>query len=100
MLAGLLVPVAVHWVTVLRWAHLYRQRTHEGLAFAYAGLELVLISLVAAGVVVAQWRASERDPGRARQHHALAWSVAVGVGGLWLVAFWIEGHGSRCVLGC
>ncbi len=94
--AGLVVNVFL-----VRHAHLYRQRTYEGLGFVWALVEFLvaaLLTLAAAGCFA---RSAARDTTRSRVVSgwvaALLVVAVVVVGGFGL---WVESHGSRCIAGC
>lgn len=94
--AGLVVNVFL-----VRYVHLYRQRSHEGLGFAWALAEFLaaaLFTLAAAGCFA--WSAARDTPGNRvvlGSVAALLLVAVVVVGGFGL---WVESHGSRCIGGC
>ncbi len=88
----------------LRWAHLYRQRTNEGLAFAYVFAGTVLASVLATTSSVMLWLAADRidrtGGSRPRLRRAGAVVVAFATLGLWVVAIWVESFGKQCIGSC
>lgn len=86
----------------LRWAHRYRQRTAEGIAFVGILLELVLASLVlAVGVAMLVHAASWTQSRWSRLGRTLVWqAILVLVVAAWVFALWVVSHGARCIGPC
>ncbi len=90
-------------VVRLRSAHLYRQRTGEGLGFFGAAVLLgILLAMVGLCVVAAQQRRRRPDVDQVEGRVLVIVAVlAVLVAVMAVVAsIWVESHGRRCILGC
>lgn len=94
--AGLVVNVFL-----VRHAHLYRQRSHEGLGFVWALAEFLVAALLTlAAAACFAWSAARDTTGSrvvSGWMAALLVVAVVVVGGFGL---WVESHGSRCIGGC
>lgn len=101
---GSVVGVAAMIVATagLREAHLYRQRTNEGLKFAFVGLLMFAANVLLLGAASAATRLSVPASGAPRRQGLLIAAVVlvagVVVGDVFFL--WVESHGDRCIGSC
>lgn len=95
------VWIVVDGLSSLRWAHLYRQKTAEGLGFVFVGAKLILGGgigvLGGAGFAVLGYVENGR---RRRAILFIAAIVSLFLAGSALVALWVFNHGTRCIGPC
>jgi hypothetical protein len=88
-------------VVLLRPAHLYRQKSHEGLAFAWVAVLLAASwcsAVLAAGLFA---REAFIATGRTRRRLAFAsGSILLLVLVSTIAGVWVERQGDRCIGGC
>ena len=101
---GLVVGAAAMIVATagLREAHLYRQRTNEGLKFALVGLLVFAanVLLIAAASAGANLSLPAAGSPRRRRLGAVAGFIVAGlvIGDAFFL--WVESHGDRCIGTC
>lgn len=105
MAAGVTVAIGLAVVgegmAGLRWAHLYRQRTGEGIAFFQVGLQLVVGGVLALLGGCSLVAVGSRSLGPVRRLLlAAGWLVVVGLTVCAATALWVVGHGGRCIGTC
>ncbi|MDW3214639.1 MAG: hypothetical protein R8G01_11605 [Ilumatobacteraceae bacterium] len=86
----------------LREAHLYRQRTNEGLKFELVGLLMFAANVLLLAAAASGARLSLPAPG-ARRRRGLAVVAGVIVAGVVIgdaFFLWVEWHGDRCIGSC
>ena len=83
----------------LREAHLYRQRTGEGLKFVWVGAGLFVANVVLGVAIFASVRLSSAASTLTarRAFLSLAALIAVALVAADGLAVWVEGHGDRCI---
>ncbi len=85
----------------LRWAHLSRQQSGEGIAFFQVGIGLIGGGLLATGGAIALVVISRRvHPGVHRLARAAAGIVMMLLAIAALIALWVQSHGARCIGSC
>ncbi len=86
----------------LREAHLYRQRTNEGLKFELVGLLIFAANVLLLAAASAVARLSLPIAGARRRRGLVVVAVAIVVVVVAGDAFflWVESHGDRCIGGC
>lgn len=95
------LAITIDGLGSLRWAHLYRQKTGEGLAFVWVGAELLIGGIVAAVGSVGTLIVGLRSDGKTM---VVGWiavaSVVTFLAGSCAFSFWVFSHGSRCIGPC
>ena len=86
----------------LREAHLYRQRTNEGLKFAIVGLVMFAANVLLLSSASVAARLASPTPGapRRRALALVAGSIVAVVLAGDAFFLWVESHGDRCIGGC
>ena len=95
------LSIVAHAMSQLRWAHLYRQRSREGLGFVGVGAELVAGGLLAVAAAVGLYLFGRSLPTSARFTSVVASAAVV----LMLVvcalmAMWVQAQVNQCIGSC
>lgn len=99
---GVGAPVLAFALSGLREAHLYRQRSNEGLKFAWVALGVMAACVLLGVATIAAWRLRSLGSSVTSRRVFAAISVLLvvvmvaGVGAF----VWVESHGDRCIGSC